>query len=122
MELISKSYCPVSNLGFLSKLVERAALDQMNNHCEQHKIILDYQSAYRANYSCKTALVKLVNDVLWCYENQEAMQIVPIDLSAAFDMVDHDFLLSLLQKGLESMEMHLTGVSPTLDPEHVKLM
>ena len=96
MELISKSYCPVCNLSFLSKLVERAALDQMNNHCEQHKIIPDYQSAYRANYSCETALVKLVNDVLWCYKNQEAMQIVAIDLSVAFDTVDHDLLLSVL--------------------------
>ena len=98
MELILKSLCPVSNLSFLSKLVERDALDQMNNHCEQHKIIPDYQLTYRANYSCKAALVKLVNDVLWCYENQEAMQIVAIDLSAAFDTVDHDLLLSVLQK------------------------
>ena len=98
MELVLKSYCPVSNLNFLSKLVERAALDQMNNYCEQHKIIPDYQSAYRVNYSCKTALVKLVNNVLWCYENQEAMQIVAIDLSSAFDMVDHNLLLSVLQK------------------------
>ena len=98
IELISKSYCPVSNLSFLSKLVEGAALDQINNHCEQHKIILDYQSAYRVNYSCETALVKLVNDVLWCYRNQEAMQIVAIDLSAVFDMMDHDLLLSVLQK------------------------
>ena len=43
MELILKSYCLVSSLSFLSKLVKRAALDQMNNHCEQHKLILDYQ-------------------------------------------------------------------------------
>ena len=43
MELILKSYCPVSNLSFLSKVVERAALEQMNNHCEQHNIIPDYQ-------------------------------------------------------------------------------
>ena len=94
----------------------------MNNHCEQHKIIPVYQSAYRVNYSCGIALVKLVNDVLWCYKNQEAMQIVAIDLSAALNMVDHDLLLPVLQKGLESMEMHLTGVSLTLGPEHAKLM
>ena len=74
------------------------ALEQMNNHCGQHNIIPDYQSAYRANYSCETALVKLVNDILWCYENQEAMQIIAINLSAAFDMVDHHLLLSVLQK------------------------
>ena len=93
----------------------------MNNHCEQHNITLDYQSAYRVYYSCKTTLVKLVNDVLWCYKYQEAMQRIAIDLSVEFDMVDQDLLLSVLQKGLESMEMHLTGVSPTLDPEHAKL-
>ena len=119
MELILQSYQPVSNLSFLSKVVKRAALGQMNNHCKQHNNILDNQSAYRANYSCETALVKVVNNVLWCYENQEAMQIIPINLSAA--TVDHDLLLSVLQKGPESMEMHLTGVSPTLDPEHAKL-
>ena len=98
MELISRSYHPVSNLSYLSKLVERAALDQMNNHCEQHKILPDYQSSYRANYSCEAVLVKLVNDVLWCYENQEAMQIVATDLSAAFDTVDYDLILSVLKK------------------------
>ena len=58
MELILKSYQLVSSLSFLSKLVERAALDQMNNHCEQHNITPDYHSPYRANYSCETALVK----------------------------------------------------------------
>ena len=79
-------------------MVERVALEQMNNHCEQYNIIPDYQLAYRANYSCETALVKLVNDVLWCFENQEAMQVIAIDLSAAFDMVDHDLLLSVLKE------------------------
>ena len=122
VELILKSYQLVSNLSFLSKVVERVALEQMNDHCEQNNIIPDYQLAYRANYSCETALVKLVNDILWCYENQEAMQIIAIDLSAAFDMVDHDLLLSVLKKGPESMEMYSTGVSPTLDPECAKLM
>ena len=85
MELILKSYQPVSNLSFLSKVVERVALEQMNYHCEQHNIIPDLQLAYKANYSCKTALVMLVNNILWCYENQEAMQIIAINLSAAFD-------------------------------------
>ena len=79
--------------------MERAALEQMNDHCEQYNIIPDYQLAYRANYSCETALVKLVNDVLWCFENQEAMHVIAIDLSAAFDIVDHDLLLCSQKKG-----------------------
>ena len=35
---------------------------------------------------------------LWCFENQEAMQVIAIDLSAAFDMVDHDLSLSVLKE------------------------
>ena len=56
----------------------------------------DYQSAYRSNYSCKTSLVKLVNDILWDFENQNAVALIALDLSAAFDTVDHDVLLDVL--------------------------
>ena len=56
----------------------------------------DYQSAYRSNYSCKTSLVKLVNNILWDFENQNAVALVALDLSAAFNTVDHDVLLDVL--------------------------
>ena len=56
-------------------------------------------------------------------KNQEAMQIIAIDLSAAFDIGrPRPLTFCSPKKGLESMEMHLTSVSPTLDPEHAKLM
>ena len=58
----------------------------------------DYHSAYRANFSCETALLKLTNDLLWVMEHQEVTPLVAIDLSAAFDTVDHDLLLSILSK------------------------
>ena len=58
----------------------------------------DYQSAYRAGYSCETALVKLMSDLLWNMEDQKVTALMAIDLSAAFDMVDHDILLDVLQK------------------------
>ena len=98
MDLTTKSYRPVSNLPFLAKVIESVALDQMNAHCDEHKVIPDYQSAYCANYSCETALVKLVNDILWCFERQEGLQTVACDLSAAFDTVDHCLLIEVLQK------------------------
>ena len=56
----------------------------------------DYQSAYRSNYSCETALIKLVNDILCSMENTSVTALMAIDLSAAFDTVDHDVLLSVL--------------------------
>ena len=56
----------------------------------------DYQSAYRSNYSCETSLVKLVNDILWEFENKNVVALVALDLSAAFDTVAHEVLLDVL--------------------------
>ena len=96
LELITSNYRPVSNLSFISKVVEKAALLRFNTHCEEHGLMPDYQSAYRANYSCETAVTKLMNDLLWSMENQEVSALAAIDLSAAFDTVDHDILLDIL--------------------------
>ena len=52
--LINKNYCPVSNLSFLSKLVEKCVLLQFNAHCERYGLIPDFQSAYRKGYSTET--------------------------------------------------------------------
>ena len=58
----------------------------------------DYQSVYRSNYSCKTSLVKLVNDILWDFEDQNAVASIALDLSAAFNTVDHDVFLDVLSE------------------------
>ena len=47
LDLIHKNYRPVSNLSFLSKIIERAMLHQFSNHCDQHNLLPDFQSAYR---------------------------------------------------------------------------
>ena len=94
--LICKNYRSVSNLSFLSKILEKCALLQFNNHCTVNKLLLDYQSVYRENFSCKTALVKLMDDILWNMEVQEITAVVVIDPSVAFDTVDHDILLDVL--------------------------
>ena len=61
------------------------------------RLMPNYQSAYRPGYSCEAALVKIMNDLLWSMENQEVTAIMAIDLSAAFDRVDHDILLKALE-------------------------
>lgn len=98
MELICKNYRPVSNLPFLSKLVEKAVLQQTNLHCETNAPLPDYQSAYRPGFSCETALANIVDDILWAFENQEVTQLCLMDLSAAFDTVNHQVLLEVLEK------------------------
>ena len=82
----------------MSKLLEKCALLQFNKHCKEQELLPDYQTAYRENCSCKTTLIKIVNDILWCMENQHVSMLVALDVSAAFNMVDHDILLSVLNK------------------------
>ena len=58
--------------------------------------MLSYQSAFRANHSCETSVLKLCNDILWAIERQEITALVALDLSAAFDTVNHSVLLNVL--------------------------
>ena len=53
LDLIYKNYRPVSNLSFLSKIIERAMLHQFNNHCDQHNLLPDFQSAHRKTIAQK---------------------------------------------------------------------
>ena len=112
LELIFKNYRPVSNLKFLAKLVEKCMLLQFNEHCSKNSLLPSYQLAYRKFYSCKTSLLKLTDKLLinkqftcksFMMENQRVFALVVMDLSAAFDMVDHKILLDVLssQYGIE---------------------
>ena len=60
LDLINVNYRPVSNLSFTSKLVEKAALYQLNTSIERNDLTTDYQSACKRNYSCETALLKII--------------------------------------------------------------
>ena len=70
-----------------------------------------YQSAYGPNSSCETALLKLTNYLLWTMDNQRVSALVAINLSAAFDMVDHDILSNVLDNKF--------GVSDKALEEHI---
>ena len=71
-------------------------LRQFLKHCDNNCLLPDFQSVYRANYSTETSLVKMANDILWAMEEQHITVMVILDLSVAFDMVDHNILLIIL--------------------------
>ena len=97
LALIFPNYRPVSNLIFISKVVERCMLLQLSRQCEEFNLQPDYQSAYRENYSCKTAVLSISDNILWAMEHQRITSLIAIDLLAAFDTVDHDVLLNILR-------------------------
>ena len=95
-----KNYRPVSNVSFISKLIEKVVTQQITNHINDCNLSEVYQSAYKACTSTETALLKVKNDVLNAIDRQEVVFLVLLDLSAAFDTIDHDILLQRLHNRL----------------------
>ena len=93
---ILKNYRPVSNLSFLSKILEKVVLRQLSNHLLTNNVFYSHQSAYRAGHSTETALLKIVNDLLSALDEDKVSLLSLLDLSAAFDTIDHSILLSRL--------------------------
>ena len=121
LEIIQSSYRPISNLSFVSKLMEKCFLDQFLKHCKHQKLLPDYQLAYRKNYSTETAIIKLSDDLLWAMEQQLVSFFIAIDLSAAFDTVDHNVLLSVLENKYGVGGKALECCDTYLWPRHCKV-
>lgn len=100
VDFINKNLRPVSNLPFLSKLTEKAAFNKTHVHMTVNNLYPSLQSAYRKNHSTETALVKITNNILCNTNNQHVTLLVLLDLSAAFDTIDHDILLKRLSTKL----------------------
>ena len=67
-------------------------------YLNQNDLVPAYQSAYMKNHSCETALCKVVNDIQKMLHNRKVVALVQLDLSAAFDTVDHAILIQLLER------------------------
>ena len=76
----------------ISKIIEKAALKQIILHLDENARLLSYQSAYRAFHSTETALVDLIDNLLWNFEKQELCVVAIMDLLAAFDTLNHNLL------------------------------
>ena len=87
------SYRPVSNLTFLSKIMENVILEQLSEHVRLVEALPDNQSAYRRLYSTETTLCSVVNDMQMLMDEGKCGILILLDLSAAFDTVVHDILL-----------------------------
>ena len=97
VNLMNTNYRLVSNLKFISKLVETCVLMQLEDHLTLNGLHADHQKAYKEGHSCETLLLKVVNDILWALECQELNAILMLDLSTAFGTVDYQLLILLLE-------------------------
>ena len=122
MDLVKSSYRPVSNLSYISQLVEKAVLVQIKQHCDTHNLLPYYQSTYRGHRSCKTVLLKLTNDLLWSVERKNVTVLIALDLSMSFDTVDHSVLLTILKSNFGIHGTALDWLKNYLSPRNMKMI
>ena len=97
---ILKNYRPVSNLSYISKLLERVLAGRLTDYMTENNLHEHLQSAYKPGHSTETALVKVQNDILTSIDQHGVVILVMLDLSAAFDTIDHDILFSRMENTL----------------------
>src|SRR5208282_1307584 len=102
------SYRPISNLSFASKLVERVVASRFTAHAEYNKLFPVRQSAYRRHHSTESAVVSVMNDIIRAIDDGDVVAMVLLDLSAAFDTVDHKTLIDVLQHRFGITDISLT--------------
>ena len=86
----------MSNLPFLSKVLEKVVLHQLRGHLLANNLSETFQSAYRAPHSTETALLDVTNCLLGSADEGRVSILTLFDLSAAFDTLDHSILLTRL--------------------------
>ena len=123
---IFKNFRPVSNLSFLSKIIEKVVANRLFQHMTANDLHDMMQSAYKPYHSTESALLRVQNDILSALDNKSGVFLALIDLSAAFDTVDHKILLDFLQNTIgvhgaawNWFKSYLTGRSQQVSIESV---
>ncbi len=123
---ILNHFRPVSNLCYISKIVEKVVALFVQKHMSENKLHSIFQSAYKCFHSTETALLRIHNDCNRAIDDEQSVVLILLDLSAAFDTVDHQILLDTLSthvgiqgKALEWFKSYLSDRSQSVCIEGV---
>ena len=106
--------CSLIANGCGQQVHERAVFDQVYSHMTDNALFPVLQSAYRKGHSTETALLRVISDILSSMIKQHVSILVLLDLSVAFDTVDHAILLHRLETSFGNTEAALTWFSSYL--------
>ena len=91
------NYRPVSNLSTVSKVLKHLVLTRLQTHLLGSNNFSQFQSAYRKDHSTEMALLDVLDRAFTAAVNKHVSLLIGLDLSAAFNTVNHDLLLARLQ-------------------------
>ena len=91
-----KNYRPISGLTFLSKVIEKVVAKQLVGYLHSNNLLPKFQSGFRRGYSTETAILRMLSDIYAAVDRGRVALLALLDVSAAFDTVDHDILLERL--------------------------
>ena len=94
---IFKNYRPVSNLQLIGKIIERIIGTRLDEHMDINQLHCNNQYGYKKNHSTELLLLKIANDLLLSCDRKIPTLVMLLDLSAAFDTVDQDKMLAILE-------------------------
>ena len=92
------NYRPISQLPIMSKIKERHVTEQLQHHMNDNNINMVFQSAYRANHSTETALIRIHNDVTQALDQNRDVILILLDLKSAFDCLNHTIMINRLRE------------------------
>jgi len=91
------NYRPIAVLPIVSKIMERHLHNQLSSYLDEYNLLLDNQSGFRSRHSCETLLLKLTDSFLENMDKGNINTAILIDLSKAFDNIDHQILIRKLE-------------------------
>ena len=91
-----ENYRPIFIVPAFSKLYEKVVYNRIYKYLTAHNLLYNNQFGFRRNHSTYMALIQLVNNITSAMDNRESTAGVFLDLSKAFDTIDHHILLNKL--------------------------
>ena len=95
---VKKNFRPVNNLVFFSKLIERIVKKRIDAHMEVNKLFTKEFFGYKEGHSTETMMVGVVDDILTGFDDDKCTVMMFLDMSAAFDTIDIDKMVDILEE------------------------
>ena len=104
-----KNYRPVLNLPFVSKIIEKVVTSRIEDHLDKHKFHDNRQTADRSFHFTETVLLRVHHGIATALDNNSCSILVMLDLSAAFDFIDHGIYTSDWNIPLRYLDQYYHG-------------